>query len=125
MTEFSVFMPLQGKAPGNSWIGGSFFEGLRSYMENKNKENENKIILEDFNCTGMVNIKHKDFIGAASVMPCQNSWWIMGLRNYGKGRTQITLSSATTSFFIKNTKNNHPPASDWWEYTKYRFKREC
>ena len=27
-----------------------------------------------------------------------------------------------TSFFIKNTKNNHSSASDWWEYTKYCFK---
>ena len=28
-----------------------FFEGLQNYMKNKNKGNENKIILEDFNCT--------------------------------------------------------------------------
>ena len=43
---------------------GRFFEGLQNYMENKNKGNENKLILEDLNCTmdkwaGMVNIKHK------------------------------------------------------------------
>ena len=37
--------------PGNSWTGGRFFEGLQDYMENKDKGNENKIILEDFNCT--------------------------------------------------------------------------
>ena len=30
---------------------GRFFEGLQNYMENKNKGNENKIILEDFYCT--------------------------------------------------------------------------
>ena len=30
---------------------GCFFEGLQNYMKNKNKGNENKIILEDFNCT--------------------------------------------------------------------------
>ena len=30
---------------------GRFCEGLQNYMENKNKGNENKIILEDFNCT--------------------------------------------------------------------------
>ena len=47
MTEFSVFMPLQGIAPRNSWTGGK----IQNYMENKNKENENKIIFEDFNCT--------------------------------------------------------------------------
>ena len=41
MTEFSVFMPLQGIA----------LERLQSYMENKNEGNENKIILGDFNCT--------------------------------------------------------------------------
>ena len=51
MAEFSVFMPLQGVALGNNWIGGIFFEGLQNYMENKNKGKENKIILEDFNCT--------------------------------------------------------------------------
>ena len=65
-------------------------------MENKNKGNENEIILEDFNCikwTGMVKIKHKYFIGAAPVMPCQTSSWIMSLRIYGEGRTQISLSS--------------------------------
>ena len=28
-----------------------FFEGLQSYMDNKNKRNENKIILQDYNYT--------------------------------------------------------------------------
>ena len=28
-----------------------FFEGLQDYMQNKNKGNKNKIMLEDFNCT--------------------------------------------------------------------------
>ena len=28
---------------------GRFFEGLQNYMKNKNKGNENKIIIEDFN----------------------------------------------------------------------------
>ena len=44
----------------------------------------------------MVKIKHKDFIGAAPVMPCQNSSWVMGLRIYGEGRTAIPLSSPAT-----------------------------
>ena len=44
----------------------------------------------------MVKIKYKDFIGAAPVMPCRNSLWIMGLRIYGEGRTQIPLSSPAT-----------------------------
>ena len=30
-----------------------------------------------------------------------------------------------TSFFIKNTKNNHSSASDWWEYTKYCFRENA
>ena len=46
--------------------------------------------------TGIVKIKHKAFIGAAPVMPCQNSSWIMGLRIYGEGRTQNSLSSPAT-----------------------------
>ena len=54
-------------------------------MQNKNEGNENK---------GMVKIKHKDFIGAVPIMPCLNSSWIMGLRIYGEGRTQIPLSSS-------------------------------
>ena len=66
-------------------------------MQNKYKGNESKIILEDFNCAmdkmkKMVKIKHKDFIGAAAVMPCQNSQWVMGLRIYGEWRTQNPLS---------------------------------
>ena len=29
---------------------GHFFEGIQKHMENKNKGNENKIIIGDFNC---------------------------------------------------------------------------
>ena len=39
--------------------------------------------------TGMVEIKHKDFIDDVPITPCQNSLWIMGSTIYGKGRTQI------------------------------------
>ena len=28
-----------------------FLKGLQNYMENENEENENKIMLGDFNCT--------------------------------------------------------------------------
>ena len=35
-------------------------------------------------------------MGAAPVMPCQNSFWIMGLRIYEEGRTHIPLISPTT-----------------------------
>ena len=80
---------------------GCFFEGLQNHKQNKNGENENKIMLGDFNCTmdketEMVKIKHKEFEGAVLIMPCQNSSWIMGLRIYGEGRTQIPLSSPAT-----------------------------
>ena len=45
--ESSLFMPLQGIALENSWLGGAFFEGLQNYMQNKNEGNENKIIIGD------------------------------------------------------------------------------
>ena len=52
MTEFSVIMPLQGITPAREQLArGRFFERLQNYMENKNEENENKIILGEFNCT--------------------------------------------------------------------------
>ena len=34
-------------------------------------------------------------------------------------------STTKTSFFIKNTKNNHSSASDWWEYTKHCLKENA
>ena len=46
-----LFVSLQCIAPENSWLGGRFFEGLQNYMQNKNEENENKIMLGDLNCT--------------------------------------------------------------------------
>ena len=50
-------------------VKGCFFERLQNYMENKCKGNENKIILGDLillwiKWTGMVEVKHKDFIDA-------------------------------------------------------------
>ena len=44
----------------------------------------------------MVKIKHKYFIGAVPIVPCENSPWIMGLMIYGEGRTQIPPSSPAT-----------------------------
>ena len=69
-------------------------------MQNKNEGNENKIILGGLNCT-MDKIDRDgenktDFIGAVPIMPCENSWWIMGLRIYGEERTQILPSSPAT-----------------------------
>ena len=46
-----LFVPLQGVAPENSWLGGLFFKGLQNYIQNKNEGNENKIMLENLNCT--------------------------------------------------------------------------
>ena len=46
-----LFVPLQSIAPENSWLGEHFFEELENYMQNKNRGNENKIMLEDLNCT--------------------------------------------------------------------------
>ena len=79
---------------------GSFFEGLQNYMENKNKGNENKIIFGDFQCT-MDKMERNDenkadFRYAVSIMPWQNSLWIMNSMIYGEGRTQIPLSSPVT-----------------------------
>ena len=74
-------------------------------MENKNKGRKNKIILGDLldlenyiivlsiKWTGIVEIKHKDFIDVVPVMPCQNASLIMGSRICEGGRTQISQSS--------------------------------
>ena len=45
-----VFAPT-GHSTRERLAKGRFFEGLQNYMENKNEESENKIILGDFNCT--------------------------------------------------------------------------
>ena len=51
MTNFSVLMPLQGAGQEKQLTRRSFFKGLQNYIENINKGNENKIILENFNYT--------------------------------------------------------------------------
>ena len=51
----------------------------------------------------MVKIKHKDFIDAVPIIPCQNSSWIMGLRIYGEGRTDRVYTDIKIA---KNTKIN-------------------
>ena len=60
----------------------------------KTKQYFKTLILLRIKWTGMLKIKQEDFIGAAPVMSCQNSLWIMGLRICAEGRTQITRSSA-------------------------------
>ena len=54
MTEFDRVLcgyALSGYSNREQLARGCFFEGLQSYMENKTKGNENKIIYGDFNCT--------------------------------------------------------------------------
>ena len=69
-------------------------------MENKSDENENKIILRDFNST--IDKMDKDgrnktqrFYRCGSNYAL-SKFWIMGSRIYGKGRTQTPLTSPTT-----------------------------
>ena len=52
-------------------------------MEMKTKQYLRALIVLWTKWTGMVKVKHKDFIGAATVIPCQNSSWGMDLRIYG------------------------------------------
>ena len=61
-------------------------------MKNKNKRNENKIILGEFTCTmDKMNKdggnKSKEFIDVVPIMLYKNSLWMMGSRIYGEGRT--------------------------------------
>ena len=71
-------------------------------MENKSEGNENKIILGDFNSTidkmdrDGGNKTQKLYIDVVQIMPCQNLSCIMGLRIYGEGRTQNSMSSIAT-----------------------------
>ena len=51
MTEFSVFMPFQGIAPGNSWLGSVSLKDYKIIWKNKSEGNEKKIFFRDFNCT--------------------------------------------------------------------------
>ena len=74
---------------------GHFFEELKSYMENANKENKNKIILGDFDSimdktTVMVEIKLKESIHFVSTLSCQNSSsWIMAQGSMKNGKPRF------------------------------------
>ena len=83
----------------------------------------------------MVKIKHKDFIDAVSIMPCQNSSWIMGLRIYEEGKTQIHLVQQvlwegsridrvyTDIRIANNTKINHIMVSFTYNYNAISIDR--
>ena len=70
-------------------------------MQNKNEGNDNKIMLGDLNFT-IDKIDRDDENKTQRLYRCcsnralYNSSWIMSLRIYGEGRTQIPLSSPAT-----------------------------
>ena len=70
-------------------------------MQNKNETNENKIMLGVLNCT-MDKIgrdgenKTKRLYRCCSNYALSNSSWIMGLRIYEEGRTQIPPGLSAT-----------------------------
>ena len=70
-------------------------------MQNKNETNENKIMLGVLNCT-MDKIgrdgenKTKRLYRGCSNYALSNSSWIMGLRIYEEGRTQIPPGLSAT-----------------------------
>ena len=69
----------------------------------------------------MVKIKQKDFIGAVPIMPCLNSLWIMALRIYGEGRTQIPLNSSSTIGPLPRISVDrvYTDIKNCWKYQKY------
>ena len=83
---------------------GHSLKELQNHMKNKNEGNKNKI-LADFNCTmdKMERNSRNKTLYVISIMPCQNSSWIVDWKIYGEGRIQISLSSPATI---------DPPAQD-------------
>ena len=84
--EGSLFVPLQSIASESSWVGGAFLKYYKKICKIK-EGNENKIMLGVLivlwiKLTGLVKIKHKDFIVALPIMLFLNSSWIMGWRIY-------------------------------------------
>ena len=67
----------------------------------KTKYNLQSLIILWIKWTGMVEIKHKEFIDVVPIMPRQNSSWIMGSRIYREGRTQGIYCEA----HVTSTKN--------------------
>ena len=67
MTEFSVFMPLQGITPGNSLFRVIFLKDYKTIWKIKIREMKKKkknLIALWIKWTGTVKTKHKDFVGA-------------------------------------------------------------
>ena len=49
--ESSLFVPLQGIAPENSWLGGAFLKDYKIICKIKMREMKIKLMLGDLNCT--------------------------------------------------------------------------
>ena len=89
MTEFSVFIPLHGIAPGNSWLEEVIIWKTNTREKNKKKK------LEDFTCT-MDKIDRYGGNKIHRLYRCHSNCANIvdnGLRIYGEGRTQISLIS--------------------------------
>ena len=93
MTKLSVFLPLQGIAPGNNWLGGVSLKDYKIIAKIKKREMKTKqyletIIVLQIKWTRVVKIKHKGFIDTVPITPCQNSSgsWASGSMEKGEPR---------------------------------------
>ena len=95
MTECYVLMPFQRVAPGNSWLGGISLKEYKIIWKIKMKEMKKKKILGDFICS----MDTMDRYGGNKTLRLYRCCFCYalnvdnGLRIYGEGRTQISLSS--------------------------------
>ena len=72
------------------------------------------IILLWIKWTEMGEIKHKDFIDAVPIVPCQKPSWIMGLSIYWERRTEIPLISLAAKGPLARIQNRQ---------SLYRYKK--
>ena len=79
---------------------GRFFKGLQNYMENKIKGNENKIILQDFNC----NMEKMD---RDSQNKTQRLYWCCSSYPLSKLIVDIPLSSPATIGPLARIQDRH------------------
>ena len=77
-TEFSVFVHLEGITPESSWLEGVSLNNIKIIWKISVAEMKAKLYLETFillciKWTGMVQIKHKDFIDVAHIKCANNA----------------------------------------------------
>ena len=95
-----VYAP-SGHSTRKQLARGRFFEGMQTYIEMKTQENENKIILGDFNCT-MEKMDRDDGNKTQKLYRCRSNFALSklivdnGLKVCGEGRTQVPLSLPAT-----------------------------